>query len=127
MAKKSGKDSAISRREAIPLAATSGTKSLTSCRSRFRSGSALANESDHDPPTHTEQHPGISAALNYPLFKAIFNRRSRRVMKGTKNVHAGAMSYTSNQSVVPLDSYEEAMLIALCCKTGFSMPDRPFQ
>lgn len=71
---------------------------------------------------------GLEYALNYPLFKAIFERRSRRMSKGVKVVSAGPLSYTSTQEPQPLDPLEEAVLIIIATGiTGRTVPDRPFQ
>lgn len=71
--------------------------------------------------------PGFPDALRYPLFSALFARRSRRISKGIKSVRAGSLSYTSDQEFQPLSALEEAMLIAAVGNTGLSMPDRPFE
>ena len=34
-------------------------------------------------------HPGLKMASEYPLLQSIFNRRSRRIMKGVSEVKAG--------------------------------------
>lgn len=74
------------------------------------------------------KHLGIQYALNYPLFKAIYERRSRRVSKGIKEVRAGSLTYTSNQKPQPLEPLEEAILILVAMGfTGRTTPDRPFQ
>lgn len=71
---------------------------------------------------------GFEAAMRYPLMDAIFNRRSRRVIRGVKSVRAGSLSYTSSHEPQPLDPLEEAVLIAVISRTGrFTPPDRPFQ
>ena len=63
----------------------------------------------------------------YPLFDALFHRRSRRIGKGTKLVRAGKLTYTSTQDPQPLEPLEEAVLIAATGLTGLTLPDRPFQ
>jgi hypothetical protein len=75
-------------------------------------------------PEHKE---GFEAALQYPLFRALFERRSRRIPKGIKSVDAGSLTYTSDQEPQPLTPLEEAMLIAATGTTGITMPDRPFE
>lgn len=70
---------------------------------------------------------GFMDALQYPLFSAIFNRRSRRVSKGIASLPAGSLSYTSTQDSQPLTALEEAMLVAATGITGVTMPDMPFQ
>ena len=74
-----------------------------------------------------DQHSGLEEALRYPLFDAMFNRRSRRISKGIKSVPAGSLSYTSNQDPQPLSPLEEALLIASTGTTGITMPDMPFE
>lgn len=69
---------------------------------------------------------GFQTTLRYPLFNALFNRRSRRVSKGIKSIPAGSLSYTSDQEPQPLEPLEEAMLIAATGITGVTMPDMPF-
>jgi hypothetical protein len=65
--------------------------------------------------------------LQYPLFGAIFNRRSRRISKGIQSVRAGSNTYRSEQDPQPLSPLEEAVLIAATGATGYTLPDRPFQ
>ncbi len=74
-----------------------------------------------------QEHQGFQEALNYPLFSAIFNRRSRRISKGIHSVPAGSLSYTSKQEPQPLTPLEEALLIASTGVTGVTMPDMPFK
>lgn len=74
-----------------------------------------------------ERHAGLDAALNYPLFSAIFNRRSRRISYGLDSVPAGSMSYKSDEKAQPLSALEEALLVAATGITGVTMPDGPFQ
>lgn len=73
-----------------------------------------------------DRHPGLQQALQYPLFSAIFNRRSRRISKGISSVPAGSFSYTSSQEPQPLTAIEEALLIVATGATGITMPDFPF-
>lgn len=70
---------------------------------------------------------GFESALEYPLLRAIFNRRTRRVSKGVPSVPAGSLTYKSDQKPQPLTPMEEALLIAATGATGISMPDRPFE
>src|SRR5690349_5776498 len=74
-----------------------------------------------------DDNEGFLRATCYPLFQAIWNRRSRRVMLGIKAVHAGTLTYQSHKDPVPLSELEEAMLIAATGVTGVVLPDRPFQ
>lgn len=70
---------------------------------------------------------GFEYAMNYPLIRAIFHRRSRRICKGIHDVNAGGHSYHSSEKPQPLSPLEEAMLIAVVGVTGINLPDRPFQ
>ena len=70
---------------------------------------------------------GFEEALRYPLFSALFKRRSRRISKGLKSLPAGHLSYTSKQQAQPLSPLEEAMLISVTGITGVTMPDMPFE
>ena len=42
-------------------------------------------------------HPGWEYAKEYPLWKAITGRRTRRVCLGTKEIAAGSLTYQSRQ------------------------------
>ena len=75
----------------------------------------------------TDPLAGLESAGQYPLLSAILNRRSRRIMKGLKQVPAGSLSYTSTQEPQPLTPLEEALLIATTGVTGISMHDVPFK
>lgn len=70
---------------------------------------------------------GIEQLLSYPLFDAMFRRRSRRVSKGIEQVLAGSLTYTSTQKPQPLSALEEAILITATGVTGLTMPDQPFK
>ena len=72
-------------------------------------------------------HPGWEYAKEYPLWKAITERRTRRVSLGIKEVAAGTLSYKSEKPPKPLSELEEAILISVTGATGLTMPDRPFQ
>jgi hypothetical protein len=72
-------------------------------------------------------HSGFSDAMQYPLFSAMFNRRSRRISKGLGTIRAGSLTYTSQEPSHPLSALEEAVLISVTGATGYIMPDRPFQ
>lgn len=72
------------------------------------------------------QSEGLRAALEYPFFSTMFNRRSRRISKGVRSVPAGSLSYASTQEPQPLTPVEEALLIAATGITGITMPDMPF-
>ncbi len=70
---------------------------------------------------------GLRFALEYPLLAAIWNRRSRRISRGIAEVHAGSLTYASQQELQPLSALEEALLISSTGLTGVTFPDRPFQ
>src|SRR4051812_44923424 len=70
---------------------------------------------------------GFRYAIEFPLWTALFQRRSRRIGKGIRSVRAGSNTYSSLQSAQPLSELEEAMLIAATGATGNTLPDRPFQ
>jgi len=74
-----------------------------------------------------EDQAGFEAALKYPFFHALFNRRSRRISKGIRSLPAGTLSYTSSKEPEPLTPLEEALLIAATGVSGVTMPDMPFQ
>jgi hypothetical protein len=74
-----------------------------------------------------QPHPAFDALTQYPLWDALFNRRSRRISKGLKSIRAASNTYESDQKPQPLTPLEEAVLIAATGATGFTMPDRPFQ
>jgi hypothetical protein len=85
---------------------------------------------DIQPRRYTVDEPhseGFEYAMSYPLVRAIFHRRSRRICKGIQQVNAGEHSYQSREKPQPLTPLEEAMLIAVVGVTGMNLPDRPFQ
>jgi hypothetical protein len=58
-----------------------------------------------------------------PLFKALLNRRSRRVGLGMR-IPAGPLQYTSGRTPAPLTEEEEAILaFAACGITGYALAD----
>lgn len=73
------------------------------------------------------QNQGLQEAFRYPLFSALFQRRSRRISRGISEVRAGSLSYTSTQEPQPLTPLEEALLIVATGITGITMPDMPQQ
>ncbi len=75
----------------------------------------------------SETPVGFDEMRKYPLFDAVFNRRSRRVSLGVSTVPAGSNSYTSTAKPQPLSELEEAVLIAAVGTTGVTLPDRPFE
>ena len=70
---------------------------------------------------------GFAEMSKYPLFEALFKRRSRRISLGVQSVPAGSNTYTSNAVPQPLSALEEAVLIAAVGMTGLTLPDRPFE
>jgi hypothetical protein len=74
-----------------------------------------------------DQHLGLQEVFKYPLFSALFKRRSRRIAKGIPEIRAGSLSYSSQQEAQPLTPLEEALLIAATGVTGVTMPDMPQQ
>lgn len=78
-------------------------------------------------PAGVQRNAGFEAAVQYPLFSSILNRRSRRISKGLREVPAGSLSYTSSQEPQPLTPLEEALLIASTGITGIAMHDVPFK
>ena len=75
----------------------------------------------------SDKPDGLQATLRYPLWSALLQRRSRRIMKGISSVPAGPLTYTSTQRPQPLSALEEALLIAATGITGITMPDMPLQ
>ncbi len=74
------------------------------------------------------EHDGaLEHLLRYPLFDALFRRRSRRISKGLKEVLAGSLTYKSTQQPQPLSPLEEAVMIVATGVTGLTMPDQPFK
>ena len=70
---------------------------------------------------------GFDEMRKYPLFEALFKRRSRRISIGIQSVPAGSNTYTSTAEPQPLTELEEAVLIAAVGTTGLTLPDRPFE
>ena len=65
-------------------------------------------------------------AWNYPLFDAIFNRRSRRMSLGAE-IPGGATKYKSDKPPMPLDEVEEALLVqAGTGISGMNLSDLPY-
>ena len=60
--------------------------------------------------TKVERSSGIDALFQYPLMSALFDRRTRRIARGT-SVLANGLSHTSTNAPAPLSALEEAMLI----------------
>ncbi|MEX2245449.1 MAG: hypothetical protein WEC75_02065 [Dehalococcoidia bacterium] len=71
-------------------------------------------------------HGAARKAWNYPLFDAIFNRRSRRMALGAE-IPGGATKYKSDKPPMPLDEVEEAMLAqAGTGISGMNLSDLPY-
>ncbi|SDX94202.1 hypothetical protein SAMN05444358_11811 [Ruegeria halocynthiae] len=68
---------------------------------------------------------GLDAFLNAPLARTLWNRRTKRVSRGS-NVVAGSLSWKSENDRSPLSPLQEAILIAATGASGMTMPDRPF-
>ncbi|MBI1886574.1 MAG: hypothetical protein HYS09_09735 [Chloroflexi bacterium] len=68
----------------------------------------------------------LQTAWNYPLFDAIFNRRSRRFAVGSE-IPGGVHRYKSQQPPLPLDEMEEALLAESATGiSGLILADLPF-
>ena len=72
-----------------------------------------------------ERPKGLDAFLNAPLARTLWNRRTKRVGRGS-NVVAGSLSWQSQNDPSPLSPLQEAILIAATGASGMTMPDRPF-
>ena len=71
-------------------------------------------------------HDGLKSAREYPLWDAIFGRRSRRVAAGA-TFRSGTLSFQSKLEPQPLSRLEEALLIAATGITGLAFADNPYQ
>ena len=69
---------------------------------------------------------GFTAAREYPLWDAIFGRRSRRVAAGG-GFRSGTFSFQSTLEPQPLSRLEEAYLIAATGITGLPYWDNPYE
>jgi hypothetical protein len=69
---------------------------------------------------------GFRQARAYPLWDALFNRRTRRVAAGA-SFKSGSLSWTSGRDPQPLSPLEEAMLVAATGITGLAFADNPYQ
>ena len=69
---------------------------------------------------------GFTAARDYPLWDAIFGRRSRRVAAGSA-FRSGSLSFQSKLEPQPLTRLEEAYLIAATGVTGLPYWDNPYE
>ena len=69
---------------------------------------------------------GFTAAREYPLWDAIFGRRSRRVAAGSA-FRSGTLSFQSKLDPQSLSRLEEAYLIAATGVTGLPYWDNPYE
>ena len=69
---------------------------------------------------------GFTRARQYPLWDALFKRRTRRVAKGT-SFQSSSLSHESRHEPEPLSALEEAMLIAATGITGLALADNPYE
>lgn len=68
----------------------------------------------------------VNAAWTYPVFDALFNRRSRRFALGSE-IPGGVNKYRSQHPSLPLNEVEEALLVeAATGITGLILADLPF-
>lgn len=72
------------------------------------------------------ENQGFKDAKAYPLWDAIFGRRSRRVAAGTA-FKSGSFSFSSSLPAQPLSRLEEAFLIAATGITGLAFADNPYE
>src|SRR5579862_7555868 len=70
------------------------------------------------------RNSGIDALFQYPLMSALFDRRTRRIARGT-SVLANCLSNTSTNAPAPLSALEEAVLIVSTGLTGSVQHDGP--
>jgi len=86
-------------------------------------GAAKAEDGHLEGP---ELEQGYAKALQYPLFQALFNRKSRRFGVGME-LPEGPNKFKSRQPATPLTELEEALLIAAGTGiTGLNLADYPF-
>jgi hypothetical protein len=78
------------------------------------------------PSARQSRSAGIDALFQYPLMSALFDRRTRRIARGT-SVLADSLSHTSTNNPAPLSALEEAVLIVSTGLTGSVMHDGPLQ
>ena len=71
------------------------------------------------------QWPQLQEALSFPLFEAIYGRRSRRFGLGME-IKEGPNQFTSPHPPEPLTELEEALLLSAGTGvTGFNLADMP--
>lgn len=68
---------------------------------------------------------GLETFLTASLARTLWNRRTKRVSRGS-NVVAGSLSWESKNARSALSPLQEAILIAATGASGMTMPDRPF-
>jgi hypothetical protein len=61
-------------------------------------------------------HPGLDAALRFPLMEALLGRRARRFSVGT-DLPDGPLAYKSKEPVLPLEPLEQMMLLTATAGT----------
>jgi len=69
---------------------------------------------------------GFTSAREYPLWDAIFGRRSRRVAAGA-TFRSGSLSFQSKLDPQPLSRLEGALLIAATGIAGLPYWDNPYE
>ena len=68
----------------------------------------------------------LGELLQYPLMRALVERRTRRLARGT-SLEAGPLSWQSQNAPLPLSELEEAILIGSLGVTGVTMHDGPLE
>ena len=81
---------------------------------------------DGSSPAKAARSAGLDALFEYPLMSALFDRRTRRIARGT-SVLANGLSHTSTNAPAPLSALEEAILIVSTGLTGSVMLDGPLR
>src|SRR6516164_669694 len=81
---------------------------------------------DASSPAKAARSAGLDALFEYPLMSALFDRRTRRIARGT-SVLANELSHTSSNAPAPLSALEEAVLIVATGLTGSVMLDGPLR
>lgn len=68
----------------------------------------------------------LTELMQYPLMRALVERRTRRLARGT-SLEAGRLSWRSKNAPLPLSELEEAILIGSLGVTGVTMHDGPLE
>jgi hypothetical protein len=68
---------------------------------------------------------GFGAAQEFPLWRALFSRRTRRISRGL-SFESGALTFASKHEPQPLSPLEEALLLAATGVSGIAIPDNPY-